>query len=75
MQCCLTFAKQNKETTSDDENDTCNSCNKPADGETIQCDWCGEWERKICAELSNKSPPHALYYSLPELKLTFSSVL
>ena len=76
-------AKRNKEATSDDENDLCKSCNKPADGETIQCDWCGEWEHKTCAKLSdnhykllNEPSPNIMFFCSschPKVKVTLEA--
>ena len=43
-----------EETVSLDGTDSCVSCSRKADDDTIECQWCSHWEHKVCAKVSSE---------------------
>ena len=43
-----------EQTVSLDRTELCVSCNKKADDDAIECQWCSRWEHKVCAKISSE---------------------
>ena len=49
------MAARNKTSTPDKAKDLCITCKKQATTDAIECQWCEQWEHKVCAKISDEN--------------------